>query len=234
MRTFLSRSVPVCVAIAAALALAGCTSSPPVSAPTPPAASRTADPVETPEPVEPKLERIVISAEVIQFVNDDGSIEFETGYFTAADGIIAQLEEVAREAPEHSVREAIEREQWDNYEWSAITVFDNKGEGAEPYQPGFNVVVTEATIGGVSIETPDGYSVGDSATAIESAHPDESERGGPTGKPESLSVYLNSVDLPASDDVGIGANPAFRVYLGATDPEGEIDRIIAPSPNFGP
>jgi len=210
-------------AVFASLTLAGCaTPEAPAAAPTaPPAASAT--PTQVAEPV---VESVVITAESITLVGDDGSVLLESGYFEPTDDLVALLTETAGEAPE--VEEDVsypERGPLDLITWPGLEIYDDEGDGTAPHYPGFSVRVTDDVLGSASIETVDGIKVGESGSAVAAQYPNSTDE-----VDGQLDIYVGAVALPDSSE---GTDLELRVWLMTKDADGPITEFRSPSANFG-
>jgi len=218
-----SRHFLLASAVLTSLSLAGC------ATPTPPAAAPSTSPAATvtPTPVaEPEIESIVITAESITLLGDDGSVLLETGYFEPTDDLVELLTEVAGESPE--VEEGVtysERGPLDLITWPGLEIYDDEGDGTAPHYPGFTVRVTSDVLGSASIETVEGIKVGDSGSELAAQYPESTNEV--DGR---FDIYVGSVSLPDSAE---GSDLALRVWLIAEESTGAVTEFRTPSANFG-
>jgi hypothetical protein len=213
-RVFLS-----CVVVL--LALVGCAPQPaPVTAPT----TTTPSPTTTPDPV---AERIVIRAESIAVIADDGSTLSEFDYFQPAEDVVPVLDAVlgisAVEQETNGAGDVVT-----TYDWGGLELIDDASAVEAPYYSDLFFAASADAIGGIAIETVDGVQVGDAGPELEARYPDESHRVTAGDSPERIDLYLDFVDHPDeefSEEFG-----GVAVWVIVEPAEGPVTEIRAPSP----
>lgn len=207
------------LAVLAALTLSGCVvgGSPGPSAipENPPSPQPTVD-----QPAA-KPDRIVISAEHIRIVMDDGTVGDEFTFFDPVADVTAELTVLLGQEPAVTT---YEQEFVADYEWDGLRLLTD-GPGQAPADVAFGVFVTAAEINGLGIETADGVRVGHPMAPIEAAHPAESRRWMYEGE-ERLDTDVGSVSVAPGDE------RMFSVKITAHPSDGPVTEFVAPMKNF--
>lgn len=214
----------------AAIALAGCS---PIAEPKE-QTSQTRSPetppptaVESPAPA--AAASIVLSASTIQIIDSVGVVMSEHNYFEPTAGVVEALTEALGSEPivtEYDAR--AESAGGTFYDWGGFTLRDGGWTAEAPHYTEFDVILTAATVGGLTLSTNDGVSVGDSFSAVAAANPDhvESYAGG--------GLSLDWTELPMfPEGYGVDFVPALAVRVEDSEKNDVVSRIIAPAMNWG-
>lgn len=197
------------------------TSSPATSAP-------TATATESSTPATPAS--IVLSVTSIQILDAAGAIMSTHDYFEPAADVASELSEAFGREPtvEHYDGRA-DAPSGTAYDWDGFALRDGDWPTKAPYYPEFTVYLTAATVGGVTISTTDGVSIGDSFSEVVEAHPAHAEFAA------YGDVSLEWTELPPfPEEYGMSdAVPAISVLIVDSEPSGVVSRILAPAANWG-
>ncbi len=213
------------MAVLASLALSGCVAGGSAGhgaqheSSAPPESSASPQPTAAESAAEP--DRLVISAENIRLVMDDGTVGEDFTFFDPVTDVTTALTELLGQEPTVTTHGA---EFVADYEWDGLTLLTD-GPGEAPIDAAFAVFVTAAEINGLSIETADGFRVGHPMGPIEAAHPDESRRWMYEGV-ERLDTEVGSVSVVPGDE------RMFSVKITAHPSDGPITEFAAPMKNF--
>lgn len=203
------------------VALVGCAPEP---------APLTVPPTTTPSPtaaLDRIAERIVIRAESIAVIADDGSTLAEFDYFQRADEVVPVLEAVLGvsgvEVETDSSGGLVT-----TYDWGGMQLIDGARTVEAPYYSELFFAVSADAIGDIVIETIDGVRVGDSGSELEERYPDESHRVTSGDRPERIDLMLDFVDHPDEEFAEEFGGVAVWVIIDPAD--GPVTAIRAPSP----
>lgn len=204
------------LALAAGVALAGCsTPAGPVESPSP-SASET---VAAPDPVPAKL---VISLDAVTVLNDDGTTA-ATSAFSDGAGVLALLGEYFGSTPEGVAN--TEGYPFTSYQWDGIwlTVVDDGPA---------SIAVQVSDFADLAIETSDGIAVGSTRDEVEALDPFVGlpmDSDG-DGQPDSLGLeYSMNPDVESLEQPGQpGTDFVLVVFDGDT-----VSGINAPSSDYG-
>ncbi|MFZ4895923.1 hypothetical protein ACL9RL_15885 [Plantibacter sp. Mn2098] len=222
-----SRRFVLPAVIAALVALTGCT--PQAAAPESSATNAT-EPSATPT-APPVVASVLVRAEAVEVLGDDGSTIASATYFDAASTFTEMLTAAFGAAPVVEPDEGgIETPPGTRYTWSGFFIVDRDIDQQEPYDPAITAYVIVPEVNGIRVETVGGYAVGDNAEAVATTYPDEVSRYTLTEGGELLMVRADRVDIPPTGDKPEKRSWAVAV-LGKTD--GLVTNLIAPSGDFG-
>ena len=236
---------PVTATLAALLLCAGCAAAPSAAPaePTTPAtpSAAPADPTPTPTP-EAVAERIVVTAESMAVLMSDGFTGATFDYFEPADLAVEGLTDVLGAAPTTTQEPGNPDDgSFTLHEWDGVAIWDLDRPASAPFRSDWTMLLTAPTAGGVALETVDGVQVGDSASALEAAYPDQFTHVECCGQPERTDFRIGAKPIEATEqqlaeirgELPEETSPEFAVWVLAADSAGAVTRILAPSPNFG-
>jgi hypothetical protein len=214
----------------AALALVGCS---PQTEPTDQSSQTTSPTTQattaTESPAPAAAASIVLSVASVQVVDSAGTVMSENDYFEPAAGVAAVLTDAFGSEPVVSHYDGHnDVPAGTSYDWDGFAIRDGEWPTEAPYYPEFAVFVTAATVGGLTLSTSDGVSVGDSFSAVAAAHPDHAE-GSADG-----ALQLEWSELPTfPEGYGVEFVPALSVLVVDSEGNDQVSRIISPSMNWG-
>ena len=217
----MKRTIFLAVGLLVSIVLTGCT---PVGTSAAPPPSATAPTPQTPAPAvdhDAMPTRILITAESIQILNDEGIPSQSFTYFQPVETLVAGLTAlfgVEPVATPYAGTTAVD------YDWDGFHL-GTDGRGQAPFNAESGVRVTAATVHGLAIETVDGIQVGDPAAPLEAAHPDSADRWQFQGS-ERLDISIGVVAIPSND------GRTFAVKLTAHPADGAVTQFMAPHKNF--
>jgi len=174
--------------------------------------------------------RILITSTELQLFGDDGALAATHTYFDTTTDVVASLtalfggDPVITTTPGSCCHEFPAT----HYTWGGFRLYDSEQEISAPAFPEFSVFVDSTESDGVVFETVDEIQVGDSATAVDAAHPGAEERFVSSGVDTQL-FMVGGVERP--DPSGIDVT--ISVALFTDHPDGSISDIRAPSCNCG-
>ncbi|RZU65866.1 hypothetical protein EV379_2205 [Microterricola gilva] len=214
----------------AALALVGCS---PQTEPTEQPGQTTPPATQTPTATESSAPAtaasIVLSVTSIQVVDSAGTVMSENDYFEPAADVVATLTAALGTDPIVSRYEGGgDSPPGTSYDWGGFAIRDGEWTTEAPYYPEFSVLLTAATVGGLTISTSDGVAVGDSFSAVAAAHPEHvrSYADGP--------LQLEWTELPKfPEGYGVDIVPALSVLVVDSEHNDVVSRIITPAMNWG-
>jgi len=224
--------------VAGLLLLVGCApqaAAPSASPTTPAAASST--PTATPEPV---ASRVVIGADTVEILAEDDTVIASSRYFDPASSLVAALTDAFGADPVVSADPGgNETAPGTRYTWGGVAVVERDIEQSEPYEPATIVYVESAEESGVRVEAVGGYAVGEDTDAVaaevsaaEGATPEDVQRYSLSDGTPAVFIRADVTPIPPSgDDVGTGSR-SWAVGVIGSD-AGPIQRLVAPSPNWG-
>ena len=224
---------PTCVIAAlgiAVLVLAGCSPFAEPSGQSSQANSPTAQPpTGTESPAPATAASIVFSVASIQIVDNSGAVLSEHDYFEPTADVVAVLTDAFGTEPTASHYDGhADNPPGTSYDWGGFAVQDGEWTTEAPYYSEFYVLLTAETVGGLTLSTSDGVSVGDSFSDVAAAHPDDvqSYADGP--------LQLEWTELPKfPEGYGIEIVPALSVLVIDSEHNDVVSRIIAPAMNWG-
>jgi hypothetical protein len=241
------RSGATLLGAVALILLTGCVTTPtfptsppssPAGTPTSPSPSpaATAPPSPSPAPVAAP-DRVVIDAEFIRVLADDGSELARFDYFQPTAEVIAGLDSYLG-ASEQTWFEGRGHAMPATYhDWGGLRLADTVPAGQRPYDPEHWVSVTSVDANGVTIMAPDDVVVGDAVgPLIEADGTDEVHRWtSPETAVASVSFRIDLVELPPMPgaDPSDDWSPSFGVMVVGDETAGVVTRLAAPSANFG-
>lgn len=226
------RTIILTVGLLFSIALTGCagggtssakpsaSASASASAPTPKPIASSSTPSTTAGGAEAKPNRVVITAEGIQVVNDDETAGESFTYFEPIEDVVAGLSVLfgAPPVPTPYAGTSVD------YNWDGFQI-GTDGRGEAPFYSESVVKVRAATVHGLAIETVDGIQVGDPAAPLEAAHPETSHRWVLHGV-DTLTISVGVVSLAS------GTDRTFAVELTAQPWDGAVSYFLAPHKNF--
>lgn len=234
------------LALTALLALTAC--GPAAPAPTPSASRATSSPTAIPTPeAAPALETIVVLADTLTAVDDDGTTMATLTYFDSGPDTVAALTElfgfdpvvtVVPRAPSDAF--AGTQYAWDGFElnWRGFEDEPGSGTSSYPLSHSLSVQVTAPEVRGVSIEGPSGIHVGDAFEPLKTSYAESynefdnyDENNTPDGT-RSGTVTVGTVPLPPTD--GNDGTWMWGVTVRSEVASGTITAITTPTNlNFG-
>lgn len=173
--------------------------------------------------------RIVVSAESIDVLGDDGAALATFDYRQPTAEVVEGLSEYLGEPVESRTRWRSDSLNATLHNWLGFQLFDTDAVEEGPYSPNHHIITIVGEVRGIAIETPDGISVGDPLDEIDltSAEwedlPSKTEGGQRT-------IRVDPVSLPAAE--GVGDNPTLTVLVNADIDANAVDRISAPIPSY--
>jgi hypothetical protein len=232
MRGALTVLLTLCVATA----LAACT---PGAAPTPSASPSASSPAPTPpEPTpEPVAASVAISAEAITVLDADGGALATFDYFQPTAEVVTGLSEHLGAPVDSPNPGGIETPPGIDHVWGGLRLFDTDPAGAAPENPNHYVFVSGPDAGALPIATDAGIGsaagarVGDPATSLTIGTEAGSAFTDPTTGRTSQVTRIGIVELPPRADAPGSRN--FAVMVVSYNDTGLIERMVAPSANFG-
>jgi hypothetical protein len=229
--------VSAALAAAALAALAACAPAAPAasSAPASPSVQPSA-PTESPAPV---AASVAISTEHISVLDAAGAPLASFDYFQPTAEVVAGLS-VYLGAPVDSPNPGgIETPPGTDHVWGGLRLFDTETDppGIPEENPNHYVFVTEPTAGSLPISTApgvgsaDGVRVGDPASLMTIGVETGSAYTDPSTGEEIVLSRLDVVPLTTRPELSEERN--FAVAVISRGDDGLIERMIAPSANFG-
>lgn len=213
----------------AVLVLTGCSPSAEPSDRSSPTNSPTTQPPTAAEgPAPAGAESIVFSVASIQIVDSSGAVLSEHDYFEPTADVVAVLTDAFGAEPTISHYDGhADNPPGTSYDWGGLAVRDGEWTSEPPYYSEFYVFLTSETVGGLTLSTSDGVSVGDSFSDVAAAHPDHvSYEDGP--------LQLEWTELPRfPEGYGVDIVPALSVLVIDSEHNDVVSRIIAPAMNWG-
>ncbi|MGK9148658.1 hypothetical protein KXS11_13605 [Plantibacter flavus] len=233
----LRRLIVLPALVAGLVLITGCTpqSAAPDAGSSAPTASETRTPTPTPEPV---VSRVVIGAEGVDFVAEDDTVLTSVRYFDPTADLVAALSDALGTEPVVSADPgAIETAPGTRYTWGGLSVTAREIDQSEPYDPATLVNAESAEEAGIRIEAVGGFAVGDGSETVadaisgaEGATAEDVQRYVLSDGTPALFIRADVTPIPETDN-GTG-NRSWAVGIVGT-PSAQIDRIVAPSPNWG-
>ena len=153
----------------------------------------------------------------------------EHDYFEPAADVVAVLSDAFDSEPTVSHYDShADSPSGTSYDWDGFALRDGDWATEAPYYSEFSVLVTAATVGGLTVSTSDGVSIGDSFSDVAEAHPAHAESAA------SGLVSLEWTELPPfPEGYGVDGVPAIYVLVGDSERSGLVSRIFAPAANWG-
>jgi hypothetical protein len=228
-------ALAIVVMLAAAITLTACIpDAGPSASPSP---STTDAPTPTPTPEAPVAASVAISAEAIAVLDADGATIVSFDYFQPTAEVVAGLTEHLGAPVDTPNPGAIEAPPGVDHVWGDLRLYDTDPPGAAPWDPNHYVFVEGTSAGPVPITTAAGVG---SATGVRVGDPITSmtvgvELGGSSTDPATgvtTQVHrIGIVPLPPRDDSPIEHN--LGVMAVSHSDTAQIDRLVAPSANYG-
>jgi hypothetical protein len=215
--------------------LTACTMTPPpppmTSAPTP-APTPTPTPTSTPEP-EAVAERIAISTETITVFDEHGTALAKFDYFQPTEEVVDGLSAYLGEPVDTPFEGRNDMPSAIYHDWGGLRLVDSTPPASPPYHPEHWLMVTGADANGLDVVGPGDARVGSPLDS--SGASDISEYANPEIDRVYQSFRRDLVELPPFpwNDPAVDAVPSLGVRIGGYLDTGLVERIIAPSGNFG-
>ena len=187
-------------------------------------------PTESTAPAAPAAPAsIVISVSSIQIRDSSRRIVSDHDYFTPAADVVAILSDAIGTEPTVAHYDShADSPAGTSFDWDGFALRDDEWTAEAPYYSDFHIFSTVATAGGLSVETTNGVSVGDSMSSVSGIHSAHTEFA------TSGLVSLEWTELPPfPDGYGVDVVPAISVLVVDSDESGAVTRIIAPVANWG-
>jgi hypothetical protein len=219
----------VLTGICVVLALSGCAAEPAETLPT---ATPTPTPTETPEPT---TAVVLVGSETLDLLGDTGQQLGSIDYAIDTADAIAQLTEVFGTEPQVVPYTAQHMEETNgvSYVWPGFEVrdYDYPAVVTPPYTWQFQVLVTAAEVGEISVQTVDELSVGSSFDAVMAAGAD------PYPYNDSIPTHsFHRVDLvdvpPPAEESQDPAHRMVSLQLAPAGSEGIVLQILAPYADY--
>ena len=225
----------IVVMFAAGVTLTGCIAGwGPAASPTP---SPTAAATPTPTPTPPVAATVAISAEAIAVLDAAGATIVSFDYFQPTAEVVAGLTQFLGAPVDTPNPGAIESPPGVDHVWGDLRLFDTDPPGAAPEDPNHFVFVEGTSAGSLQVATAPGIGsatgvrVGDPVTSmiigVELSASSTDPATGVTTEVHRIGI----VSLPPRPDSAIEHN--LGVMVVSHSDTGLIDRLVAPSPNYG-
>jgi hypothetical protein len=225
----------IVVLFAAAITLTGCIAGwGPAASPTP---SPTTAVTPTPTPTPPVAASVAISAEAIAVLDAASAPIVSFDYFQPTAEVVAGLSQYLGAPVDTPNPGAIESPPGVDHVWGDLRLFDTNPPGAAPEDPNHFVFVEGTSAGSLPVATapgigsPTGVRVGDPVTSmiigVELSASSTDPGTGVTTEVHRIGI----VPLPPRADSAIQHN--LGVMVVSHSDTGLIDRLVAPSPNYG-
>lgn len=220
----------VALLVLSAATLAVSTACTPAPTPVPPTSSSTPSPTTAPE-IE-SAASIVISPETIIVVGDAGSSLATFDYHQPTDEVVAGLSEYLGEPTDSRVEHMSETPSATLHEWDGLQLFDTDIVESGIYWWNHWVYLIGAEAAGLPVTTSAGVSVGDPFDAIDmsGATAPIDYTSPETGRVQRM-FRLDLIALPQGE--GTGTSPDIGVLVTGFLDDAVVDRIEAPSSNYG-
>ncbi|MGW9631631.1 hypothetical protein ACWGST_13090 [Agromyces sp. NPDC055520] len=233
-------ALAIAIALAALTALSACVpGGAPSSSPSPSAAS-PAPSTPPPTPEAPVAASIAFSAEVITVLGADGTALASFDYFQPTAEVVAGLRTYLGAPVDTPNAGGIETPSGIDHVWGDLRLFDTETDppGGAPENPNHYVFVSGpsagalpiATVAGVGAAT--GVRVGDPATALTIGVETSPPYTDPTSGRTSVISRIGIVALPPRPEAPTEPRNLAVMVVSFTD-TGLIERLVAPSANFG-
>ncbi|HEY9324516.1 MAG TPA: hypothetical protein VIP50_06275 [Agromyces sp.] len=225
----------VIVALAAATALSACVGGAGPTASTPPATS--AAPTSTPPtPEPPAAASVAITAETISVLAADGTVLESFDYFQPTNEVVAGLTRHLGDPVDSPNAGGLESPPGIDHVWGGLRLYDTDTAGSVPHDPNHYVFLDGPTAGPLPVGTAAGVG---SATGVRVGDPPSvltvgAEIAAPYTDPTTgrtiVTARIGIVPVPPQSGL---TDPSFAVAVLSYTDTGEIERLIAPSSNFG-
>lgn len=192
----------------------------------------TPTPGPEPEP-EAIAERIAISTETIIVLDEHGTTLAEFDFFQPTQEVVDGLSVYLGEPVDTPFEGRNDMPSAIYHDWGGLRLVDSTPPATPPYDPEHWLMVTGAEANGLDVVGPGETRVGSPLDSSGASDIDEFTN------PETGRTYLSFrrdlVELPPfpGNDPAVDALPSLGVRIGGYLDTGLVDRIIAPSPNFG-
>lgn len=230
-------ALAIVVMLAVATTLAACIPGGSPSASSTPSPTASTTPAPTPTPEVPVAASVAISAETIAVLDAAGATIVSYDYFQPTAEVVAGLSEHLGAPVDTPNPGAIESPPGIDHVWGDLRLFDSDPPGIAPEDPNHIVFVEGASTGSLPITTAagvgsaSGVRVGDPVASLAVGAEHASTHTDPaTGL--TTDVYrIGIVPLPPRAGSPIERNLAVMVVTHSDT--ALIDRLVAPSSNFG-
>jgi len=242
MGAFRIRRALIAAALVAvpACGLSACT--PQASDPTPSATSAPAEPTPTPTPTitAAPAARILITAESVSVLTQDGDVLTAFDYRQLTSEVVDGLSAFLGEPSQVPFPSTSHLGEGNRYEWDEFSVSSEDRWATLPdeelpdYLARWTVRASAPTARGLSVETIDGIRVGDPTSAVLERYPDAGQRTEGESITSRYDIFLGAVLPPIPEDSpDYNAEYRWQVWLLDEDPTDVLQDLRAPSPNFG-
>lgn len=229
------RAAALVLSLAAIGVFAACSAGPTAATSSPPV---TSAPPTTPAPEpEPVAASVAISAEAITVLDADGATLASFDYFQPTTEVVAGLTAYLGAPVDSPNAGGMESPPGVDHEWGGLRLYDTDTPGTPPENPNHYVFVEGPMAGSLPVATAAGIG---SATGVAIGDaPSELTIGVETTPPYTDPSTGRTVSVSRVGIVTLPPNPAdsmernFGVLVLSYDDTGVIERLSAPSANFG-
>ena len=230
-------TLTVVIALAAVTALSACVGGTGPTASTPPATS-AAPSSAPPTPQAPAAASVAITAETISVLAADGSVLESFDYFQPTTEVVAGLTSYLGAPVDSPNPGGMESSPGVDHQWGGLRLYDTDSPGTPPEIPNHSVFVTSPTAGPLPIGTAPGVGavgglrVGDPGTSVTIGVEAAGEYTDPTTGRTTVLSRVGLFELPPHPAAPTDPRN-FAVLVQSYTDTGLIERLIAPSANFG-
>ena len=227
----------IVVMFAAAITLTGCIAGwGPAASPTP-SPTTEATPTPTPTPTPPVAASVAVSAEAIAVLDATGAAIVSFDYFQPTAEVVAGLTQFLGAPVDSPNPGSIESPPGVDHVWGDLRLYDTDPPGAAPEDPNHFVFVEGPSAGPLPVATAPGIG---SATGVRVGDPvssmiigvELSASSTDPGTGVTTEVHrIGIVPLPPRPDSAIERN--LGVMVVSHSDTGLVDRLVAPSANYG-
>ena len=228
------RAAALVLSLAAIGVLAACAGGPGATSSPPATSAAPTTPAPVPEPV---AASVAISAEAITVLDADGATLASFDYFQPTTEVVAGLTEYLGAPVDSPNPGGIESPPGVDHEWGGLRLFDSDTPGTPPENPNHYVFVDGPMAGSLPVGTAAG--IGSAAGVAVGDAPSELTIGVETSPPHTDPTTGRTVTVSRIGIVTLPANPTdpmphnIGVMVLSYDDSGVIERLSAPSANFG-
>jgi hypothetical protein len=216
--------------VTAAVLLSACTAQPVL--PTPAPTSTTTPPTSTPEPEPVHAAGVVVSAETISVVGDDGSTLAAFDYHQPTSEVVGGLAEYLGPPADSRVEYGSETPAATLHEWGGLQLFDTDIVEKGMYWSNHWVYLVDDETSGLPLTTVGGIAVGDPLDSIDMSTADTPvDYTSPEVGRVHRSFRVDRVPLPPGE--GTGDAPDIGILVTGYVDDAIVNRIEAPASNYG-